>query len=193
MLPPTVCGTPLWHKLHRPCEQSSMLPQDEDPLRRSVRTALNGLRNLSVQTAAAGRAMMAEPTASHPLGSANEPMEDSLDGDAPAPSSSHRRDGDELAAPKQQAVGEHSSTAGERSGSVAGTSGRGENQDWLHVGADAPQRRGHALHDSRLVQFKQELDRSGAIDMRNVRALAFDGIPDGEGLRAVVWKVRHTR
>jgi len=168
---------------------NSMLPHDDDPVRRSVRAALNGLRNLSVQTAAAGRAMMAEPTASHPLGAANEQVGGSSDGDAQSPGSGHRLEGHDFGAPKQRAGGDHSSIASERSSGVAGTSGRNLDQDWLHVGADSPQRRGHALHDSRLLQFKQELDRGGAIDMRNVRALAFDGIPDGEGVRPVIWKV----
>ncbi len=137
--------------------------------------------------------MMAEPTASHPLGAANEQLGDSSDGDAQSPGSGHRLEGQDLGVPKQRAVNKHDGIAGERSSSVAGISGRGLDQDWLHVGADVPQRRGHALHDSRLLQFKQELDRGGAIDTRNVRALAFDGIPDGEGLRPVIWKVRLMR
>ena len=169
-----------------------MLPHDEDPLRRSVRAALNGLRNLSVHTAAAGRAMMAEPTASHPLASANEQAEDSFDGDASK--SGHGREGQDIGPAQQQAVSDHGSVVGERGGGATGTSGRGADQDWLHVGADTLHRReGHALHDSRLQQFKQELGRRGTIDMRNVRALAFDGVPDGEGLRAVIWKVCNTR
>lgn len=164
-----------------------MSANEADPLRRSVRAALNGLRNLSVHTAAAGRAMLAEPTASHPLGHTEEACEDDAEVDASSPDCGHKRGEDGIGSSHHQAGG--SSTASERSGGVTGTSGRGLDQDWLHVGADTLQRRGHVLFDARLQQFKQELERRGSIDMRNVRALAFDGIPDGEGLRPVIWKV----
>ena len=168
----------------------SMSTTDEDPLRRSVRAALNGLRNLSVHTAAAGRAMMAEPAPSHPLGSADQQLENSADGEAPSPQAPHQRQQNGPKQSQQQPVSGSTSTASERSGGATSTSGRGLDQGWLHVGADTLQRRSHALFDARLQQFKQELDGRGSIDMRNVRALAYDGIPDGEGLRPVIWKVR---
>lgn len=40
-----------------------------------------------------------------------------------------------------------------------------------------------------MEQFRRELRQGGRIDMRNLRAFAFHGIPDGGGLRAIAWKV----
>lgn len=39
-------------------------------------------------------------------------------------------------------------------------------------------------------QYRQELRRGGPIDMANLKAFAFHGIPDKGGLRATAWKVR---
>lgn len=43
--------------------------------------------------------------------------------------------------------------------------------------------------DERVARFKDELLAS-RIDMQRLRALAFSGIPDRDGLRAITWKVR---
>jgi hypothetical protein len=172
------------------------MSSDDDPLRRSVRAAFNGLRNLSVHTSAVGRAILTEPASSHPLASDNEAAGHDSDADAPPPEAGRKRLGDGLRAWQQRATEGSAGEASDRSGGITSTSGRGPDQDWLYVGADTvQQRRGHALFDVRLQQFKRELELKGSVDMRNVRALAYDGVPDGEGLRPVIWKVwtRHIR
>lgn len=49
--------------------------------------------------------------------------------------------------------------------------------------------RGSAALDERVARFKAELLAS-RIDLPRLRALAFSGIPDRDGLRAITWKVR---
>lgn len=41
-----------------------------------------------------------------------------------------------------------------------------------------------------MEQFREELRQGGRIDMHNLRAFAFHGIPDKGGLRSTAWKVR---
>lgn len=50
--------------------------------------------------------------------------------------------------------------------------------------ADKPTNR-----STQVEQFKHELRQGGRIDMGNLRAFAFHGIPDGGGLRSTAWKV----
>ena len=166
------------------------MSSDDDPLRRSVRAAFNGLRNLSVHTAAVGRAIPAEPASSHPLATGDDAAGHDSDAGAPPPDAERKRLGDGLRAWQQKETAGGGGDADDRSGGITSTSGRGPDQDWLYVGADTVQhRRGHALFDARLQQFRRELEQKGSVDMRNVRALAYDGVPDGEGLRPVIWKV----
>ena len=83
------------------------------------------------------------------------------------------------------------STAQRRTEGVASTSGRQLEGDWQDLGSSAASMQ-HAtsnLCDARLQQFQRELQISGKIDMANVRALAYDGVPDQDGLRVTVWKV----
>ena len=172
---------------------TSGMSSDDDPLRRSVRAAFNGLRNLSVHTAAVGRAILAEPTSNHPLASSDDATGFDSDAEATPPEAGRKRLGDGLRAWQQKATTAGSGgSASDRSGGITSTSGRGPDHDWLYVGADTVQQRrtGHALFEARLQQFKRELEQKGSVDMRNVRALAYDGVPDGEGLRPVIWKVR---
>lgn len=46
--------------------------------------------------------------------------------------------------------------------------------------------------ESRVHDFKQVLLAS-KIDLTELRRLAFHGIPDKDGVRAITWKVRHHR
>ena len=47
---------------------------------------------------------------------------------------------------------------------------------------------GSPSHEARVKRFQEEL-RKNSISMTNLQKLAYHGIPDREGLRAVVWKV----
>ena len=42
---------------------------------------------------------------------------------------------------------------------------------------------------AQVEQFRRELKQGGRIDLVNLRAFAFHGIPDKGGLRATAWKV----
>jgi hypothetical protein len=42
----------------------------------------------------------------------------------------------------------------------------------------------------RSLKYRRVLDEDDHIDMDIVRALAFQGVPDMEGLRSIYWKVR---
>jgi hypothetical protein len=44
--------------------------------------------------------------------------------------------------------------------------------------------------DVQVAQFRHELRHGGPVDMGNLRAFAFHGIPDGDHVRATAWKVR---
>jgi hypothetical protein len=46
-----------------------------------------------------------------------------------------------------------------------------------------------ARYRVQVEQFRHELRHGGPIDMGNLRAFAFHGIPDGNHLRAIAWKV----
>ena len=48
----------------------------------------------------------------------------------------------------------------------------------------------HTFSGLQVAQFRHELRHGGPIDMGNLRAFAFHGIPDGDRLRATAWKVR---
>ena len=63
--------------------------------------------------------------------------------------------------------------------------------DWCDLGASAAGALRSSVFNDRVQQFRWELQSKGAIDMTNVKALAFDGVPDRDGLRAIVWKVGH--
>ena len=47
---------------------------------------------------------------------------------------------------------------------------------------------GSPSYEARVQRFKAEL-QNNSISMDNLRMLAFHGIPDRDGLRAVTWKV----
>lgn len=79
------------------------------------------------------------------------------------------------------------SPAGSQRGSCDSTL----DSEWCDLGpskASCRHPRGQVF-DARLLQFQAELLASGSIDMANVRALAFDGVPDRDGMRAIIWKV----
>lgn len=47
---------------------------------------------------------------------------------------------------------------------------------------------GSPTYEARVIRFRQEL-KSNTINLADVRALAFEGVPDKGGLRPLVWKV----
>lgn len=79
------------------------------------------------------------------------------------------------------ATGSHPLADDGSNGHLIATADRHEQP--LHYGSR------HSEYTTQVEQFRHELRQGGRIDMRNLRAFAFYGIPDGGGLRAIAWKL----
>lgn len=158
-------------------------------MRSALDAVSDGFKNLQSSMRPATRGVL-EPTLDHPLatpapGPGPTFSEDRGQAHAqaetrPQRNSSGGRDG-------AQAAGERSA-AGRWGSSGASSSGQVDS-DWCDLGGSAAGALRGGVFDDRVRQFQREVQGGGAMDMRNVRALAFDGVPDRDGLRAIVWKV----
>lgn len=97
---------------------------------------------------------------------------------------------------KGQGQGVRTSVESQRDGADGNVSGRASlDSEWCDLGpSTGSSRHGRGqVFNKRLLHFQAELLAGGSIDMANVRALAFDGVPDRDGLRAIIWKVHMPR
>lgn len=158
-------------------------------MRSALDAVSDGLKNLqtSMRPAMAGRVSL-EPALDHPLAApqaAPSPREDT--------EQAHAQPGPRInrASVRGNAQAAGGSAAGRWGSGGASSSGQQADSDWCDLGSSAAGVLRGSMFDARVQQFQRELQASGDMDMANVRALAFDGVPDRDGLRAIVWKVRH--
>lgn len=128
----------------------------------------------------------------HPLA---EPQTPSVPYDDPQPQPQPRPRINGISS-KVQGQGVRTSVESQRDVSDGNVSERASlDSEWCDLGpSTGSSRHGRGqVFNKRLLQFQAELLAGGSVDMANVRALAFDGVPERDGLRAIIWKVHIPR